>query len=203
MVNSDTDDAAPTPEPADRSVENLRERFLDLIADATLHAHRLEDVAESLGIGPELADGVGDTLYQAIAGQLELACKVLERSQLLADRILSMGSRGPRTHQLIVLDAPLGQQARHCLAIRNASGRGGSVQVTVADDDGSLKGRVTTLVGRPRVAAGQETSVEIRIDTTSLSTERAYAGTLKVSVVHEQEQVLVARRPFELWVRKP
>ena len=52
----------PKPRPADLTAKELRDRAMDLLAGAAVHAERIGSAAEKLGLTPDLLDGVGDYL---------------------------------------------------------------------------------------------------------------------------------------------
>ncbi|HEX7843621.1 MAG TPA: hypothetical protein VF469_39380, partial [Kofleriaceae bacterium] len=79
--------------PTDTRVQGLRERAMDLIADASIHAERINAAAARLGLTPDLLNGMGDQLYEAAVAQLDVASKILERSQAIVDRLFELGAR--------------------------------------------------------------------------------------------------------------
>ncbi|HEY6179349.1 MAG TPA: hypothetical protein VIX73_33070, partial [Kofleriaceae bacterium] len=78
---------------ADHKVQAIRSRALELLADAAIHAERINDAAARLGLSPDLVEGLGDHLYEAAVAQLDVASKILERSQAIADRLFDLGAR--------------------------------------------------------------------------------------------------------------
>jgi hypothetical protein len=188
----------PKQRPADLKARVIRERAMELLADASLHAERLQGAATRLGLTPDLLDGVGDQLYDAVVAQLDVASKVLERSQVLADRLVELAAGRCETGRLLRLDVERGRPAHLRFVVHNASSRTAQVVIDVDwDGDPALAARV----GRPLLPAGRETSVEIAIPTDRVELDRVYAGTVRVRLVDDaQRAVELPRRDFEIWV---
>lgn len=189
--------------PTDRKVQGLRERAMDLIADASIHAERINAAAESLGLTPDLLGGIGDQLYQAAVAQLDVASKILERSQAIVDRLFELGARrfdpclgsGPG---LTRLDVTRGEPAALRFVVRNAARDAAAVNVVV-ECDGGL--RLAARVGRRRLDGGRETSVEIPIPVDQVEPGKVYAGTAQLALVYDTaRRVELPRRDFEIWV---
>src|SRR6185436_2098430 len=102
---------SPRPSPADGKTRAIRERAMELLAGASLHAERIQAAAEKLGLTPDLLDGIGDHVYEAVVAQLDIASKVLERSQAIADRLLDLGGRRGGAGGLIRVDVERGKPA--------------------------------------------------------------------------------------------
>jgi hypothetical protein len=189
----------PEHNPTDARVAKLRDRAMDLLADATVHVQRLEEIGERMGLKPDLADGVGDQLYTAIVAQLDLAATVVERSHVAAERLLQLGAdRWRNEPRYIRVDVPRDGKKRIEFTVRNASIRTATVDV-------SLRFAPKDAVGAPRIGAktlqaGRTTTVQITIDGSMLKSE-TYAGEIRVALVHAGGQRLeLPCRFFEVWV---
>lgn len=189
--------------PTDRKVQGLRERAMDLLADASIHAERINTAAESLGLTPDLLDGIGDQIYQAAVAQLDVASKILERSQAIVDRLFELGARrfdlgSGLGSGLIRLDVTRGEPAALRFAVRNAARDAAAVNVVV-ECDGGL--RLAARVGRRQLDGGRETSVEIPIPVDQVEPGKVYAGTAQLALVYDPaRRVELPRRDFEIWV---
>jgi hypothetical protein len=193
-------DGRPEYDPADARVARLRDRAMDLLADATVHVQRLEEIGERLGLTPDLADGVGDHLYHAIVAQLDLAAKVVERSHVAAERVLQLGAdRWSGESRFQRVDVKRGERARYAFTVRNASIRTAKVEVElrfVPSDAATVAIGTKTLHGR------HSTSVEVTFDGAKLGAG-PHAGEVHVVLVHGVDQRLeLPRRCFEVWVHE-
>jgi hypothetical protein len=187
----------PKPSHADRKAQVLRERALELLADASLHAERINAAAEKLGLTPDLLDGIGDHLYEAAVAQLDIASKILERSQAIAERLFELGARRVEPSRLVRVDVAPCTLAQVRFVVRNPLSRTAEVVVDAAWDGGSP---LQVRIGRPRLAAGRETSVEIAT-TEGLAAGQVYAGCARVRLTCEGHgAVELARHDFEIWV---
>jgi hypothetical protein len=186
--------------PTDARVVKLRERAMDLLADATVHVQRLEEIGERLGFTPDLADGVGDHLYTAIVAHLDLAAKVVERSQVAAERLVQLGAdRWRNEPRFTRVEVPSDGKKSFEFSVRNASIRTAMVEVSVhfAPKDAVD----ATRIGTKTLQSGRTTSVQITIDGTKLKSE-TYAGEVRVVLVHAGDQRLeLPCRFFEVWVQ--
>jgi hypothetical protein len=183
---------------ADRKAAVLRERALELLADASLHAERINAAAEKLGLTPDLLDGIGDHLYEAAVAQLDIVSKILERSQAIAERLFEFGARRAEPSRLLRIDVAPGEPAPVRFVVCNASPRTAQVTVEVTWDGGSpLRARI----GRPQLAGGRETSVEIAIPRERVAPGQVYAGTARVRLAYDEHgTVELPRHDFEIWV---
>jgi hypothetical protein len=201
-MTSDGGDGAPGAAdqgPTDTRVQGLRERAMDLIADASIHAERINAAAARLGLTPDLLNGIGDQLYEAAVAQLDVASKILERSQAIADRLFELGTRRPEpATSLVRVDVTCGQPGSLRFVVRNAAREAAAVQVVVECDGGLA---LAARVGRRQLDGGRETSVEIPIPTDQALPGKVYAGTAKLALIYATERrVELPRRDFEIWV---
>jgi hypothetical protein len=203
MTTSDeTSGAEPETNPADRKAEKIRERTLDLLANVAVHVQRMEDVARKLGLTADLVDGVGDYLYESVVAQLDLASKIVDRSQAVADRLLDLGAEKIESSRYLRIEGQVGTPARHFFVVANASAK--TAHVKVAIESASLGGRVSAKPGKSELPGRQETGVEIVIDTAGLDASRVYSGRIRVTLDYEvggPRELPV--RDFELWLRAP
>jgi hypothetical protein len=192
---------APAGNSTDDRAEKMRERSSDLLAAAAMHVQRVEDIAEKLGLTADLVEGIGDELYEAVVSQLELASKIVERSQIVADRLLQRRPHEGAGDRLLKIEARAGDVARATYVLSNDSGRTAKVNVRI--EGKALKGIAQGQSGRRRLEAGGETFVEITIETKCLDPEKVYVGSAcaKLSPVDGSGRVEHRRRDFELWVR--
>lgn len=188
----------PKHRPADGKAQVIRDRAMELLADASLHAERLGAAAARLGLTPDLLDGVGDQLYDAAVAQLDVASKILERSHAIAERLLELSGGRLEPSRLLRLDVEPGAPAQLRFVVRNPSPRAAEVAVEVAwDGEAALRARI----GRPQLPGGRETSVAIAIPGECLEPGRVYAGTATVRLADEaNRRVELARHDFEIWV---
>ncbi|TMQ10137.1 MAG: hypothetical protein E6J90_36775 [Deltaproteobacteria bacterium] len=148
-----------------RKVGKIRNRALELLADASLHA-----------------DGIGDDLYEAAVAQLDIASKILERSQVIADRLFDLGAGRLEPSRLMRVDVEGSKPASVRFVVRNASARAAHVEVEVTwDGPGELEGHV----GRPELAADRETWVEVPVPASHLAGKKVWAGTARVWLSYE------------------
>jgi hypothetical protein len=183
---------------ADHKARAIRERAMELLADASLHAERINAAAEKLGLTPDVLDGVGDALYEAAVAQLDVASKILERSQAIVDRLFELGARQLEAGRLLRIDAEPGAPAHLRFVVRNPSTRPAEVSVEVEWDGGAPP---RPRIGRPQLPAGRETSVEIAFPAPALERGRVYAGTARVRLGQDgQRPVERLRHDFEIWV---
>jgi len=84
----------PAINPTDGRVRRLRDKAMDLLADARIHVQRLEEIGEHLGLTPDLVEGMGDDLYRAVVAQMDFAAKVFERTQIAAEHFIGSTSGG-------------------------------------------------------------------------------------------------------------
>jgi len=192
----------PKPRLADETAQQLREHALDLLASAAVHAERIGDAAEKLGLTPDLLDGVGDTLYEAAVAQLDLASTILERSQTIADRLLDLGARRFETRPLARFDVKAGEPAALRFVVHNVSPKPATVTVeldTEWDDGPPLE----PTIGRSPLAGGRQTSVELVVPPRYLERRNVYAGTARISLLYESgRRVRLPRHDFEVWVHR-
>jgi hypothetical protein len=198
----DRDDERPDSVPADRRARQLRDRAMDLLADASVHVQRLEEIGERLGLTPDLVDGVGDHLYEAVVAQLDLAAKVMERSRVAAERLWQLGASRKQDRFFRVVLEP-GGHVRFDFRVRNASIRAATVE---CETRFHRKHLVVTRVGNPNLKGREETSVEVTVyqqrDGKELD-EEVYHGDVDVTLVHGSHQrVKLPPVRFEVWVRK-
>ena len=192
----------PEHNPTDARVVKLRGRAMDLLADATVHVQRLEEIGERLGLTPDLVDGVGDHLYQAVVAQLDLAAKVAERSHVAAERLLQLGvDRWRNEPRFVRVGVKSSGKESFDFTVRNASLRAARVDVEVhfAPKDAVQPPRI----GAKTLQGGRTTSVRITIDASGdkLKSNTTYTGEIHVVLVHAGDQrVELARRHFEVWV---
>lgn len=195
---TDRDPSEPGRGPADARARALRERAMDLIADASIHTERISAAAEKLGLTPDLLSGIGDQLYQAAVAQLDVASKILERSQAIVDRLFELGAERLPSSRLTRLDVTRGQPASLRFVVGNASQEPATVDAVVEWDAGLP---ITARVGRRQLQGGRETSVEIAIPTDQVEPGRVYAGTARLALVYATaRRVELPRRDFEIWV---
>jgi hypothetical protein len=195
----------PESDPTDERVEHLREKAMDLLADATVHVQRLEEIGERLGITPDLVEGVGDQLYRAAIAQMDFAAKVMERSFVAAERLWqSRGAhrRGERFHRVDI--GPGATRASFHFTVRNASLRSADVEAHVAFVP---KDAVSLVVGTRHLHSKQETSVEVTLDGSKLLAPGGtfvaaqHAGDVSAWLVHAGGQrIELPRTYFEVWV---
>jgi hypothetical protein len=185
--------------PTDGKVQGLRGRAMDLIADASLHAERINAAAEKLGLTPDLLSGIGDQLYEAAVAQLDVASRILERSQAIVDRLFELGTRRADPGSALTrLDVTRGEPASLRLVVRNASQQVATVSVVVECDGGLA---LAARVGRRQLDGGRETSVEIPIPADRVEPGKVYAGTVQLALVYDTvRRVELPRRDFEIWV---
>lgn len=183
---------------ADDKAQAIRGRALELLADASIHAERIQAAAARLGLTPDLVDGLGDQLYEAAVAQLDVASKILERSQAIADRLFDLGARQGEPSRLMRIDVAPGRPAHIRFVVRNTALGAASVDIAATwDGDGELAPRI----GRPQLAGGRETAVEIAIDGERLRPGRIYAGSAEVRLRHDGGRSSQLRRhDFEIWV---
>lgn len=188
----------PDKNPTDDKVKRLRERTLDLVADAAVHVQRLDGVAKQLGLTPDLVDGLGDYLYEAAVAQLEVASKVLERSQGIADRLLELAGQRLATTRFARIDAQAGDPARFDFVIRNPSDHVATVEVEIEAADSQPQAQV----GQRQLPGRRETAVEIQLATAASDAGRVFAMVIRVYLVYERgRRVELAPHELELWVR--
>lgn len=183
---------------ADRKARVIRERAMELLAGASLHAERINAAAEKLGLTPELLDGIGDHLYEAAVAQLDVASQILQRSQAIADRLFELGARRLEPSRLLRVDVDPGKPAHLRFAVCNRSLHTAQVTVEAAWDGGAP---LSPRIGRPELHGGRETSVEIAIPTDRIQPGAVYAGTARIRLAYEAERsVELPRHDFEIWV---
>ena len=192
----------PKPRPADRTAQVLRDRAMNLLADAAIHAERIGSAAEKLGLTPDVLDGVGDQLYEAAVAQLDIVAKILERSQAIADRLLDLGERRFETRPLVRLDVDAGKPAALRFVVHNVSAKPATVTVdgdAAWDSDKPLAARI----GQRELAGRRQTSVELIVPPEYIGTRDVYAGTARVSLTYEpRRRVRLPRHDFEIWVHR-
>lgn len=183
---------------ADDKVQAVRARALELLADASIHAERIHAAAARLGLTPDLVDGLGDHLYEAAVAQLDVASKILERSQAIIDRLFDLGARQLEPGRLLRIDVARGDPAYVRFVVRNTAPGAASVAVA-ASWDGA--GELVARVGRPQLPGDRETAVEIAIARERLEPGRVYAGTAQVRLGYDTGRTVeLPRRDFEIWV---
>jgi hypothetical protein len=183
---------------ADRKARAIRDRAMELVADASVHAERISAAAERLGLTPDLLDGVGDQLYQAAVAQLDVASKSLERSQRIVDRLFEIGARQLEASRLLRIDVAPGAAAHLRFVVRNPSPRAAAVSVEAEWDGGAP---LAPRVGRPALPGGRETSIEIAIAAGAVERGRVYAGSARVRMAYDgQRSIELPRHDFEIWV---
>ena len=188
----------PKPRPADQTAQLLRDRAMDMLAAAAVHAERVGAAAEKLGLTPDLLDGVGDQLYEAVA-QLDLASKVLERAQAIADRLLDLGEKRFEVRTLLRLDVKAGDPAALRFVVYNAAQQSAKVDVTV-DAGWDIDEPVVRTVGQPLLPGQRQTWVAIIISSEHIKKRAVYAGTAHVSLEYDSRRVQLPDREFEIWV---
>jgi hypothetical protein len=183
---------------ADDKAQAIRGRALELLADASIHAERIQQAAARLGLTPDLVDGLGDQLYEAAVAQLDVASKILERSQAIADRLFDLGARQSEPSRLMRIDVAPGRPAQIRFVVRNTALGTASVEIAASwDGDGALAPRI----GRPQLAGGRETAVEIAIAGDRLRPGRIYAGSAEIRLGYDGARSTQLRRhDFEIWV---
>ncbi|HEY0992983.1 MAG TPA: hypothetical protein VGD80_38285, partial [Kofleriaceae bacterium] len=187
------------PRPADLTAQRLRDRAMEMLAAATVHAERLGAAAEKLGLTPDLLDGVGDQLYDAAVAQLDLASKVLERAQSIADRLLDLGEKRFETRTLTRVDVKAGEPAALRFVVENVSALSAKVVVTV-DGAWEVDEPIGRKIGQETLPGRRQTSVEISISADHIKKRAVYAGTVHVSLEYDSRKVQLADREFEIWV---
>lgn len=193
MAESDDPRAA-----ADRKAQAIRDRALELLAGASLHAQRVGDAATRLGLTPDLVDGLGDQLYEAAVAQLDIASKILERSQVIADRLFELGAARLEPSRLMRVDVEGGRPASLRFVVRNASGSAADVAVDVTWDG---PGPLAAQIGRAALAADRETWVEVRVPADRLELGKVYAGTARIRLTGGGGRAIeLPCRDFEIWV---
>jgi hypothetical protein len=200
-TSDDQSSTEPDRNPADERVKRIRQRTMDLLANAAVHVQRIEDGARKLGLTAEIVDGVGDHLYEVVIAQLDLASKIVERSQALADRLLELGTTKGGSLPLLRMEAMVGSFARHFFVITNDSMQTATVEVSI--DSSLLVGQEKdSRVGRRMLPAGNETGVEVEICTQGLDPKNVYPGSIHVTL-HLEDGGIRAFPPrnFELWLR--
>lgn len=207
---------------ADRKARAIRDRALELLADASLHAERIHAAAEKLGITPDLLDGIGDHLYEAAVAQLDVASKILERSQLIADRLFDLVAGRLEPSRLMRIDVDGDKPASLRFVVRNASARPAQVSVEVTWDG---PGELAAQIGRRELPADRETWIEIPMPRHRLDPGKVYTGCARAWLIYDErsteerreevreEQVREERRSkaraieqprrdFEIWVSR-
>jgi hypothetical protein len=195
----------PESDPTDERVEHLREKAMDLLADATVHVQRLEEIGERLGLTPDLVDGVGDHLYRAVVAQMDFAAKVMERSYVAAERLWQQrGShrRSERFHRVDIRPGTL--QGSFHFSVRNSSLRSADVEAHVTFVP---KSAASIVVGSRHLHSKQETSVEVTIDGSKFLSPGGtlvaaqHGGDVRTWLVHAGGQrIELPRTYFEVWV---
>jgi hypothetical protein len=192
----------PKPRLADDAAQRLRDHALNLLADAAIHAERLGSAAEKLGLTPDLLDGVGDQLYEAAVAQLDIASKVLERSQVIADRLLELGERRFETRPLARFDVKPGEAATLRFVVHNVSPKQANVKVEL-EADWDTHEKLEPTIGREQLAGGRQTMVEFVVPPSYLERRTVYAGTARISLFYESgRRVRLPRHDFEVWVHR-
>lgn len=199
---NDSDPPQPVHDPADAKAQRVRERAMDLLASAALHAQRLDAAARRIGLTPDLVDGLGDHLYAAAIAQLDVVSKILERSQVLADRLLDLGfprggEREPSRFQRI--DASVGQPARIDLVVRNPEDQTATVDVKLAWSPPSATPPPKWAVGQPRLPGRRETALEITIPAVAAAGVYPMLATVTLGYPGGRQHTLVTRE-YEIWV---
>jgi len=187
----------PEHEPADEKAKAVRERTMDLFAAASLHAERIGAAAAKLGLSSDLVDGLGDDLYEAAIAQLDVASKMLARSQAIAARLLEAGVDRSEPSRFVRLDVAPGERAHVRFVVRNASAERATIEVRVEwNGPEGLRPRV----GREELPAGRETSVEIAIPPAAAG-DPVRAGTARVWLAYDgARRVELPHHDFEIWV---
>jgi hypothetical protein len=193
----------PVDDPADAKAQRVRERAMDLLASAAVHAQRLDAAARRIGLTPDLVDGVGDHLYEAAIAQLDVVSKILERSQVLADRLLDLAvprGREPAQSRFQRIDASLDQPTRIDLVIRNPDEQAATVHVKLDWTPPSTTPPPTWQVGQPRLPGGRETALEITIPAVRRAGVYPMLATVTLCYPGGREHTLAVRE-LEIWVR--
>jgi hypothetical protein len=192
----------PKPRPADDTAHKLRDRAMNLLADAAIHAERIGSAAEKLGLTPDLLDGVGDQLYEAAVAQLDIASKILERSQAIADRLLDLGARRFEIRPLARFDVGPGRPATLHFVVHNVSPKRAVVEAEL-EADWDVADKIKPAIGRRQLAGGRQTMVEFVVPPDYLAREPVYAGTARISLLYESgRRVRLPRHDFEVWVQR-
>lgn len=193
----------PEPRPADQTAQVLRDRAMNLLADAAVHAERIGAAAERLGLTPDLLDGVGDQLYEAAVAQLDLAARILERAQSIADRLLDLGEQRFEARPLLRLDVKPGEPVALRFVVHNAALQSARVDVAV-EAAWDAAAPVVCKVGQPQLPGRRQTSVELTIAPEQLKPREVYAGTVHISLEYDaRRRVQLPDREFEIWVGGP
>jgi len=188
----------PKKNPTDVKARDLRERAMDLVADAAIHAERLNGAARELGLTPDLVDGVGDYLYEAAVAQLDVASKILERSQVIADRLVDMASRRFETSRFTRVDVEHGHGGYLRFVVHNGAGHEATVEVQVESE--RSVGHIVK-IGRSQLPPNRDTSIQVEIESKNLD-PGAYAFLVQVWMRYRHARVALPTREFELWVVK-
>ena len=190
----------PAIDPTDRRVHRLRDKAMDLLADARIHVQRLEEIGEHLGLTPDLVEGMGDELYRAVVAQMDFAAKVFERSQVAAERFMQLhGPRRASGHFHRVDIRPPNDRGNFDFTVCNASSRSARVEVKIEFvPDGAAHDKV----GTQHLKGGQQTSVEVEIAGSNLK-PGVHPGEVRVVLEHpDHHRVELPRQYFEVWVHK-
>jgi hypothetical protein len=190
--------APPDKEPLDAQAADLRKRGAEMFANATEHAQRLLDVAGAAGLAPNIREDTGSAVYGAVLSQLELAARVVEHSQVVADRLIQTLEKRSGKDDLILFEIPHGGSARKSFVVKNSLAADAVVNVSVEDLEGLDGGRVSARAGRQKLGARKETSISLEVDSAGLGSEGAASGVVRVRM----DGVLVAERDFEVWVTR-
>jgi hypothetical protein len=183
---------------ADHKARAIRARALELLADAATHAERINAAAARLGLTPDLVEGLGDHLYEAAVAQLDVASKILERSQAIVDRLFELGARQLEPSRLVRIDVGPGRPAQVRFVVRNAAPEAAIVEVD-ATWDGA--GELVPRIGRTELAGGRETAVEIAIAGDRLRRGQVFAGTATPRLRYQTGRTIaLPRHDFEIWV---
>jgi hypothetical protein len=170
---------------------------MDLLANAAIHAQRLDDAARRLGLSPDLVDGLGDHLYEAAVVQLDVASKILERSQLLVDRLFDLGASRGDSPGFRRVDVKAGEVNRIDLVVHNALQQTAQVDLAIEWDGGQASWRV----GQPSLPGHRDTAAEIELPAT-LVAGKVYPMVVKVSLTYDSgRRVELPPREYEIWVR--
>jgi len=195
------DPPQPAHSPTDSKVKRIRERTMDLIADATVHAQRIDDAARRLGLTPDLVDGLGDEIYDAAVTQLDVASKILERSTVLVDRLLDLGL--PRQHRRSLfhrVPAKVDESTQIYLDVANTAEQTATVKVEVVPEPPPKNVVPTVQIGQESLRGGRETAVEILI--APIKTAGVYPLVVKVSLVYPGgRRHALPENEYEIWVR--
>jgi hypothetical protein len=203
MTTSNAPSLGPEQNPVDERAKRVRDRTMDLLADAAIHVQRIEDKAQKLGLSPELVDGVGDSLYEAVVTQLDLALKIVERSQTVVERLFALRLEKKQQRKLLRIDAVVGvaNEVRQYVVVTNDAKC--SVDVKTVFKSASLAGRTTLKEGKAKLAPRQETAVEIEINIADLEPSTVYTGTILVWLLDAAGCSRESVYDVELWLRKP